>query len=163
MAAQTTGENEAIKRELIEYCVRLAKLVGQPKSVGEIYGLLFASEEALTMEDIIRELGISLGTASQGLKTLRGLQAVRIQYKTGERKDYFAAETDFRRIVSSFLADKVGPHLENGDIMAQRAAEAQKECAKESENFYKERVRILKKLNGTARTAMGLIKPILRF
>ena len=70
---------------LVEFFVSLADMAGMPKSVGEIYGLLFASEESLAMDEIIARLGLSKGSASQGLRFLRDCQAVRTVYRVGDR------------------------------------------------------------------------------
>ena len=69
--------------------------MGLPRSVGEIYGLLYFSPSPLSMDQICTKLEISVGSASQGLKTLRSLKSVKSVYVSGERKDYFLAETEF--------------------------------------------------------------------
>jgi hypothetical protein len=51
---------------------------GVPKSVGQIYGLLYASPEPLSFSDIVERLEISKGSASQGLQFLRSLGAIKI-------------------------------------------------------------------------------------
>ena len=52
-------------------------MLGLPKSIGEIYGLLYVTQEALSLDDLVSRLGISKGSTSQGLKMLRKLGAVR--------------------------------------------------------------------------------------
>jgi len=46
------------------------KVLGLPKSFGEIYGLLFFSREALSLDDLVGRLKISKGSVSQGLSVL---------------------------------------------------------------------------------------------
>ena len=65
------------------------------------------------MEDITRRLRISLGSASQGLKQLRAFRAVKTTYVPGHRRDFFVAETEFRKLVSGFVGEEVFPHLES--------------------------------------------------
>ena len=60
----------------------------------------------------MHQLGISIGSASQGLRTLRNLKAVKSSYVPGKRKDHFLAETEFRRLFSNFIKDEILPHLE---------------------------------------------------
>ena len=72
-----SSETLAIDERIISFFQDGAKILGLPKSVGEIYGLLFASPKPLTMLDLIDQLGISKGSASQGLRMLRALGAVR--------------------------------------------------------------------------------------
>ncbi|MEM6279416.1 MAG: hypothetical protein AAF733_08065, partial [Verrucomicrobiota bacterium] len=77
---QTSGHSQAdgdsalqIEEEIIDYFVSFVQMLGLPKSVGQIYGTLFASPEPLVMDDIVERLGISKGSASQGLSLLRSL------------------------------------------------------------------------------------------
>lgn len=99
---------------VIEVFVNLAELLGVPKSVGEIYGLLFASARALTFQDVIDRLELSKGSASQGLRLLRNIGAVKLVYVSGERRDYFVPETELRALLGGFLREKVRPHFESG-------------------------------------------------
>ena len=71
---QAPSENEEITLESVDFFVRMMSIMGLPRSVGEIYGLLYFSEDPLSMDQICKKLGISVGSASQGLKTLRNLQ-----------------------------------------------------------------------------------------
>ena len=84
-----------------------------PRSVGEIYGLLYFSESPLSMDKIASRLEISIGSASQGLKTLKSLKAVFSTYVPGDRRDHYTAETEFRKLFSSFINDEIMPHLES--------------------------------------------------
>ncbi|MDE0577580.1 MAG: hypothetical protein OSB39_11585 [Opitutales bacterium] len=67
----------SLELEGIDFFVRLMNMMGMPRSVGEIYGLLYFSEKPLPMDAVASRLGISIGSASQGLKNLRALKAVR--------------------------------------------------------------------------------------
>lgn len=55
----------------------LVGLLGLPKSLGEIYGFIFASAEPPTFAEIEHKLGLSKGSVSQGLRALRELGAIR--------------------------------------------------------------------------------------
>jgi len=65
----------------------LVVLLGLPKSMGEIYGFVFASAEPPTFADIEQKLGLSKGSVSQGLRALRELGAVREAGATDGRSD----------------------------------------------------------------------------
>ena len=91
---QNKSSEEEIIFESIDFFVRMMSIMGFPRSVGEIYGLLYFSQQPLSMDKIMDKLRISLGSASQGLKSLRNLKAVRTVYIQGERKDHFIAETN---------------------------------------------------------------------
>ena len=98
----------------IELFVRAASLNGLPRSMREIYGLLFCARAPLAFDDLADRLGISRGSVSQGLKCLRQLGAVKVQYVAGSRKDHYEAELSIRRLVNGFVSDQFSPHLESG-------------------------------------------------
>ena len=104
----------ALDIQIIDLFRNAAAVLGMPRSVGEIYGLLYAAPAPLSMEDIIEKLKISVGSASQGLKFLRSFGAVKSQYVPGERRDHFVVETELRVVVAGFIKHQVTPHLENG-------------------------------------------------
>jgi len=101
-----------VEVEFVNLFVGLARSVKAPKSLGEIYALLFASPQPLTFETIVRRLSMSRGSASQGLRLLRSLGAVKATYVAGDRRDHFVAETELRRLASGFLRERIAPTLE---------------------------------------------------
>ncbi len=106
------GHLGPIEMEAIEMFINFFRLLGLPKSIGEIYGLLFVSPRPLTMDDLMHRLDISLGAASQGLKTLRSVGAVKAVYSPGERRDHFVADLELNRFAASFLKEQILPKLE---------------------------------------------------
>jgi len=69
-ATEEAASLRLIQEEMAGIFADLADLLGNPSSLGSIYGLLFASTEPLSMEEIVERLGVSTGTASQGLRRL---------------------------------------------------------------------------------------------
>jgi len=98
--------------ESIEMFIGFFKLIGLQKSIGEIYGLLFVSPRALSMEEIIDRLGISLGAASQGLKVLRSVGAVKAVYVPGDRRDHFAADLELSKFATAFIKEDLQLRLD---------------------------------------------------
>jgi DNA-binding transcriptional regulator GbsR (MarR family) len=90
----------------------LSELFGNPSSLGSIYGLLFASPHPLSMEEIVERLGVSNGTASQGLRKLVELQAVLPHKEEGERVTRYTAKLELRPFVLIFLKEQLVPRLE---------------------------------------------------
>lgn len=99
----------AFESECVEFFAELVQALGVPKSVGQIYGLLFASPVPLTFTDIVRTLSISKGSASQGLRTLRSLGAVRPVRVLRQQQEHFGPELGLRRLVAGLLRRKVAP------------------------------------------------------
>ena len=94
---------------IIDSFVRAASLIGLPRSIGEIYGVVYCSAEPINFEQIVERLGISRGSVSQGLKTLRQIGAVRTHYLPGVRIDHYIAELSMERLVRGFLKDQFTP------------------------------------------------------
>ena len=67
-----------VELEIISIFVRLADLLNLPKTVGEIYGLLFISETPMCLDDLMNKLKISKGSTSQGLKKFIFLEIEKI-------------------------------------------------------------------------------------
>src|ERR1051325_7503619 len=100
----------ALETEIIDLFVQLSRLLGQPRSLAEIYGLLFISARPLSMDDLIERLRMSKGSASQGLKFLRNAGAVKMVYVPGDRRVHYEAVAELRNLVTRFLRDQFVPH-----------------------------------------------------
>ena len=109
--------------QAIDLFIRSVQVLGLPRSVGEIYGFLFAQVQPQPMEVLIRRLGISVGSASQGLKFLKTIGAVKVTLHPGDRREFFGAQTELRKLVVGLIKERIQPHLDTGgariDMMLQ--------------------------------------------
>lgn len=108
------GLQARLEKEVSQIFSDFSHLLGGPRSYGEIYGLLFISERALSMEEIIEKLDISKGTASQGLRVLCDVGAIRRMKNDGARRHSYLAELELKSLLSGFLRERFTPHLKNG-------------------------------------------------
>ena len=106
--------------EVIHLFIQFAATLGQPRSVAEIYGLLFVSHLPLTLQDLKERLGISLGSTSQGLQFLRELGAVRVVEIPNSRRTHFAAVAELRNLAGSFLRQQISTHLNDSETRLER-------------------------------------------
>jgi DNA-binding transcriptional regulator GbsR (MarR family) len=113
LSEKTEGLDEW-ERAVIDLFLNAANSLGFPKSYGQIYGLVFCRDQALSMDEVIDLLQISKGSASQGLRALRQFGAVSSTFAPGDRKERFLAEIRLRKLVSGFLREQADPHLEKG-------------------------------------------------
>jgi HTH-type transcriptional regulator, glycine betaine synthesis regulator len=121
MAGQLNGDPEKIdtlEDQVVSFFVDGVKVLGLPRSIGEIYGLLFISQVALSLDDLVERLQISKGSASQGLKMLKSLGAVR-EAASGseagaERRTYYEPAIELKRLVGGFIGQQIRPHLDSG-------------------------------------------------
>ncbi len=111
-SANSSPQNfHALEVESIDLFVRIAQFIGFPKSYGEIYGLLFTASQPLSLDDITLRLNMSKGSASQGLKALRGVHAVKITYVPGDRRDRFELEGNIRLLMQGFVQERLEPGI----------------------------------------------------
>jgi DNA-binding transcriptional regulator GbsR (MarR family) len=151
-----------VETQVIQFFVDGVKVLGLPRSIGEIYGLLFISPEPLALDDLVDRLGISKGSASQGLRALRDLGAVRETEVENSRRVHFQADMELKRLVGGFIREQVRPHLESGTskvsnllgIAAQEEDPARRE-------FYDARVKQLQYWIGRGKFVLPLLQKVL--
>jgi DNA-binding transcriptional regulator GbsR (MarR family) len=112
-----------LEHEFVSVFSDLADLFGNPRSHGAIYGLLFSSERPLSMEEIIARLGISKGSASQGLRQLEELGAISRARGDGERAHTYVARIELKPLLAGFLHKRLAPRLASGAGRLQRLEE----------------------------------------
>ena len=105
---------DAFQRACVDLFTNAASSLSIPRSVGEIYGLLFSTEEPLSLDDVMERLQSSRGSMHEGLHWLRNIGAIRKVSVPGEWKAHFTAETSLRRIAAGYIRDRIEPHLDNG-------------------------------------------------
>jgi DNA-binding transcriptional regulator GbsR (MarR family) len=133
-----------VEVEIIHLFVQLSRALGQPPSVAEIYGLLFITPRPMLQDDFIERLNLSKGSASQGLRYLMDLGAVRTVYVTGDRRVHYEAVAELRNLVNRFLRQQVFTYFDDSaDRLDRIQAEARKLSADQRE-FALDRVRMLK-------------------
>lgn len=103
-----------LEQQVVGFFVDGVRVLGLPRSIGEIYGLLFIHPDPLSLDDLVSRLGISKGSASQGLRTLRTLGAVHEAPDMGVRRTYYEPATDLKRLVGGFIREQIRPHLQSG-------------------------------------------------
>ena len=130
--------------EAIEMFINFLKLIGLPKSVGEIYGLLFVAPRPLAMDEIMGRLGLSLGAASQGLKLLRSFGAVRVVYERGDRRDHYVADLELSRFATVFIKEELQPRVETARQRIERMEDSLGELPPEARRTTEERIERLK-------------------
>lgn len=151
-----------VEKEAVEVFVRLAGLLRLPRSVGEIYGLLFFAPVPLPMDEIRDRLSLSKGGTSMGLKTLRSFGAVRVEYIPGDRREHYQAEVELRKLVAGFMRDQLEPHLRNGQDRVDRMTGMLGESPPEEQEFLRERIRRLENWQKRAKRGLPLLLKLIR-
>lgn len=114
-ASNTTASLSEFQKEVISLFINAAITLSLPKSLGQIYGLFFSTEEPLAFEDVVEKLQISRGSASEGIRRLRTVGALIPIEIPGHRREHFTAETSLRKLATGYLQDRIYPQLERGE------------------------------------------------
>jgi DNA-binding transcriptional regulator GbsR (MarR family) len=164
--AQNNAEPEMhpLERQVVSVFVDGVRVLGLPGSVGEIYGLLFVSREPLSLDDLVRRLNISKGSASQGLRMLKSLGAVREYDGNGgaERRTYYEPAVELKRLVGGFIREQIRPHLDSGKAKISMLAQITHEVEDpEHRKFLTERVERLDQWMRRGGRVLPLLQKIL--
>jgi DNA-binding transcriptional regulator GbsR (MarR family) len=104
----------AFEAALVDFFVDAADLLGVPKSVAAIYGIVFASPEPLSFAEIDARLDISKGSISQGLRVLRDVGALKEVSAKTDRAELFTPDVELRKLIQRFLEQRLQKQLESG-------------------------------------------------
>jgi len=94
------------RTKFIESWGSMGALWGINRSMARIHALLLATREPLGLEEITEGLEISRGNASMCLKELRHWGVIRRVHLTGERRDYYIAETDVWSMIFRIASER---------------------------------------------------------
>ena len=104
------------QQEMVEAGGRLAQIVGMPRSIGQIFGLLYLSYEPISLSDISCKLSISKASTSTGTRQLLALRAIRKVWVPGERRDYFEAIDEFGELLRGGYKSIIKPRVNSSKI-----------------------------------------------
>jgi DNA-binding transcriptional regulator GbsR (MarR family) len=152
---------QPVEIEVIQLFVQLSRVLGQPRSLGEIYGLLFISPRPLAMDDIMARLKLSKGSTSEGLKFLRNLGAVQMRYVPGDRRVHYEAVAELRNLASSFLREKIEPHLGAGEQRLKRLTALAHALSAEERDHVTRRITTLRTWSRNGRRVLPLVLRVL--
>jgi DNA-binding transcriptional regulator GbsR (MarR family) len=95
-----------IRQHFIESLSHISRFWGFPRGVGAIFGVLYLAPEALSLDEIVERTGLTKGAVSTNVRALARMGLVHRTSRLGDRKDYYAAETDFYRAIRSILGER---------------------------------------------------------
>ncbi len=110
-----THELSEAEAALGDFWVRFADLLGFPRSVGRIYGLVFARGNAVSADDCVKLLGISRSSAGQGIKFLLDLGALKPDLRNSTRSECYLLVDDLGILIANLLQRRLFPALDELD------------------------------------------------
>ena len=136
------------KDHFIQGISRISHFWGFPKAMGAIFGAVYLSPTPMTLDELVKEVGVSKGAVSTNIRNLERLGVVHKKLKVGDRKDYYSAETDFWKIAKGILREREKNEFDIAIRSVGESLELLENGAKtkdiETSFFYKERMLALK-------------------
>ncbi|MEX0323158.1 MAG: GbsR/MarR family transcriptional regulator [Puniceicoccaceae bacterium] len=126
-----------------------------------MFGLTFASPVPLALDDYVHRLDISKGSASQGLKFLQRMGAVRPVYVSNDRRTLYEPEMSLRRLLIGILNENVFPHLQQSGERVEHLREQLKDVPKEHRELLKDRLDTLEGWGKKGRMVWPLAEKVL--
>lgn len=164
------------ERECVDFFAETVQLFGVPKSVGQIYGLLYASPVPLGFSDIVERLEISKGSASQGLQLLRTLGAINAADSSSQpsalgaqlsslntqppSRTTYLPELSLRKLINGVLHERVKPLASVGSDRLAHLRELAERGGEESD-FYLDRVDQLETWRRRLKTVLPVLTALL--
>lgn len=144
---------------------RLSQLLGFPKSIGQIYGLLMLAEKPMSAEDIGTALSVSKATISNSIRQLSNWGVIRQAWIQGDRKDHYEVIEDFRAVIRAGMEDVLKPRIQSSGQRIERIEsflEQEKESGEISSEQYKFRKRRMKSMTKYHQTVSKVLPMIER-
>ncbi|MEO8314452.1 MAG: MarR family transcriptional regulator [Pseudomonadota bacterium] len=112
---ETTDKKAGLPPAVHEFVLlwgNLGERWGVNRSVSQIHALLYASEHALTAEEIADTLNIARSNVSTSLRELQNWEIVRPVAVMGDRRTFYEAETDLWTLVSRIAQGRKARELD---------------------------------------------------
>ena len=162
VAGHRAAEVVAFESAMVDFFVDAAELLGVPKSVAAIYGIVFASPVPLSFADIESRLDISKGSVSQGLRVLREVGAVKEVSIAADRAELFEPDLELRKMVQRFLENRLAKQLQSGGSRLDQLAKVMPKGRNGETAVLKDRVKQLQNWNSKARALLPIAKTFLK-
>jgi DNA-binding transcriptional regulator GbsR (MarR family) len=95
----------ALKRYIIDACVKAANSRGYGDAVGVLRGTLFLAEEPMSMDQLVEETGYSKSTVSSNMGLLENLGLARRLVTPGDKRYHYVPVTDPDSLKKAMLSN----------------------------------------------------------
>jgi HTH-type transcriptional regulator, glycine betaine synthesis regulator len=134
-----------IKIDFTEGLSQISRFWGFPRGMGAIFAVLYLSPAPLSLDEIVRETGLTKGAVSTEIRSLARMGLVHRSTRLGDRKDYYEAEADFYAAVRSILKERQNSEFDRAVRSVKETLTTMEENWVENEewNFIYDRVQAL--------------------
>ena len=138
-----------LRKDFTEGLSQISKFWGFPKGMGAIFAVLYLSPDPLSLDELVKQTGLTKGAISTNVRALARMGLVRPSTKLGDRKDYYEAETDFYKSIRAILKERQNSEFDSA-VRSVRETLEKLEAGQGSEDeeqrqFMLERIRALQK------------------
>lgn len=156
------AEMVAFEESVVDFFVDAAVLLGVPKSVAIIYGIVFASPQPLSFSDIEHRLSLSKGSISQGLRLLREVGAIKEVSTAVDRAELFTPDMEMRRLIERFLEHRLQKQLDAGKDRLKALQQGLPDLAKPDADTLRDRLKQLQQWHEKARSVLPVARTLLK-
>ncbi|WP_089653270.1 GbsR/MarR family transcriptional regulator [Halobacillus sp. SY10] len=121
--------------QFIQVIAKNMSLYGVTPSIGRLYGVLYFSQEPMTLDDMREALEMSKTSMSTGVRALSDMKMVEPSFKKGVRKDLYKSEEDWYKSFTSLFGSRWRHHtetnIEEADEAIQELLELQEKTTDE--------------------------------
>ena len=154
---------EKAQHNFIEGISHLSSTLGFSKVMGQLYALLYLSDKPLSLDDMVKRLAISKGSASINIRELEEKGAVKKIWMKGSRRNFYEAETNLTKIVRDRITlsarwrmDEIRDIIQKSEELLQNAKENSNDNEdKRKIKFYNQRLKEMKRLYKRANSLLG--------
>src|SRR3989304_9110789 len=119
-----TTQLTQLKQDLTESLSQISRFWGFPKGMGAIFAVLYLSPSPLPLDEIVVQTGLTKGAISTEVRALARMGLVHRSSKLADRKDYYAAETDFYKAIRTILKERQNTGFDRAVQSVRMALEA---------------------------------------
>ncbi|QSF44413.1 GbsR/MarR family transcriptional regulator [Paenibacillus tianjinensis] len=98
---------EQVLRPMIDAIAQTMDLYGANYSFGQLYGIMFFEDKPMTLEEMKQVMNMSKSNMSYGVRSLIASRMVTKLEEKRDRKELYAAETDFFQAFRNFFTLKL--------------------------------------------------------
>ena len=152
----------AFEESVVTFFLEASEILGVPKSLAAIYGIIFASPVPLSFSEVQERLDISAGSISQGLRVLREVNALKVVPNPDSKRELFEPDLELRKLISHYLEQRVEKQLDSGRGRLLAIAKAIPDGADGSAKVLRTRLKSLQGWHDKSRRALPMIKALLK-
>lgn len=143
------------RQHFIQGLSRISNFWGFPRAMGAIYGALYLSPKALSLDELAEQANVSKGSVSTNVRNLERLGMVHKEIRLGDRRDFYVAETDFWQVVKNVLRERERSEFDlalrtvSESLAMAKSVRADEAVEAKTASFYQERMREMERFFNT--------------